>query len=74
MIETAKLPQTGHAAMTTDEVFTQFRQAPEMRHFVKKCYLDEDVLEAARRFYASEEFEALRKLARWHRLTAPSRC
>jgi ubiquinone/menaquinone biosynthesis C-methylase UbiE len=62
---------TGHAAVTTDEVFKQFRQAPEMRDFVKKCYLDEDILEAARRFYVSEEFEAIRELARGHGFSRP---
>jgi len=46
-------------SMTVGEVFKHFRQLPEMRRLVEDCYLDEDILGAAERFYRSEEFSSV---------------
>lgn len=51
--------------MTAGQVFKMFRQMPEMRELVESCYLDEDLIQAAQRFYQSKEFQvtlALHKL------------
>lgn len=45
--------------MTKGELFSRFRQMPEMGKFVEECYLDEDLLQAAKRFYRNEEFQAI---------------
>src|SRR5712692_4820138 len=57
--------------MTTDEVFHQFRRMPEMKDFVEKCYLDEDLARASERFYYSEEFQAVRQIALENSLRTP---
>ncbi|RIK75634.1 SAM-dependent methyltransferase [candidate division KSB1 bacterium] len=42
--------------MTVGQVVECFRQMPEKRQLIEHCYLDENLLLAARRFYGSEEF------------------
>jgi ubiquinone/menaquinone biosynthesis C-methylase UbiE len=44
--------------MTPGEVFKMFRQMPNKRELVEACYLDEDLLKAAHRFYESDEFQS----------------
>jgi ubiquinone/menaquinone biosynthesis C-methylase UbiE len=38
------------------------RQQPELQEFVRQCYYDDPVLDAAERFCASEEWSAIREL------------
>ena len=46
--------------LTAGQVIERFRQMPEMRKLVEDCYYDEDLLYAAKRFYESEEFSAVK--------------
>lgn len=50
--------------MTSGELVRAFRSDPTRRDLVRDCYWDEDVLAAAERFRASEEYEAVRELLR----------
>src|SRR5438067_119536 len=45
--------------ISPSDLFRRFRQMPETRQLVEDCYLDEDLLCAAQRFYGSEEFRAV---------------
>jgi len=42
------------------------RQQPDMREFVRQCYYDDPVVDAALRFCASEEWSAIRELLNKH--------
>jgi SAM-dependent methyltransferase len=46
---------------TAGQVMERFRQMPEMRKLVEDCYYDEDLVRAAKRFYDSEEFSAVKE-------------
>jgi ubiquinone/menaquinone biosynthesis C-methylase UbiE len=59
--------------VSTADLFRRFRRMPDMRQLVEECYLDEDVLCAARRFYASAEFAAVLGYARPRRQPRPPR-
>lgn len=48
--------------MTLDEAIRHLRVTPEYADLVRDAYFDEDVLESARRFAASEEFDETRRL------------
>ncbi len=45
--------------LTAGQIIERYRQMPEMRKLVEDCYLDEDLLHAARRFSESEEFSTV---------------
>jgi ubiquinone/menaquinone biosynthesis C-methylase UbiE len=57
---------------TVGEVIKQFRQSAEMRKLVEDCYLDEDVVAAAKRFYGSEEFQASLEIVRARGIHPPA--
>ena len=57
--------------MTPGQVFKHFRQLPEMRRLVEDCYLDEDILGAAERFYKSEEFSSVIEYISYRGVSAP---
>lgn len=44
--------------MTPGEVIEAFRQIPDRADLIESCYLEADLLRAARRFHGSEEFHA----------------
>ncbi|MBN2305157.1 MAG: methyltransferase domain-containing protein [Anaerolineae bacterium] len=50
--------------LTAGEVMARFRQMPDKQALVRDCYLGEDFLEAAQRFYKSDEFQAILDHAR----------
>ena len=52
-------PMNNEQQITKGELFSRFRRMPEMRKFVEENYLDEDLLQAAKRFYGGEEFQAI---------------
>ena len=58
--------------MRVEEVVVAFRHIPEMRKLVEECYLDEDLLQAAKRFYISEEFRAVMECVFCKGIRAPS--
>ncbi|CAN5150674.1 hypothetical protein BH24GEM2_BH24GEM2_08650 [soil metagenome] len=52
--------------MTSEDVVLMFRNSPERSELVHLAYWDEDVVAAAERFWASEEYQAIRELlSRW---------
>jgi SAM-dependent methyltransferase len=52
--------------MTSEDVVLMFRNSPERSELVDLAYWDEDVVAAADRFWASEEYQAIRELlSRW---------
>jgi len=48
--------------ITYDEAVKWMREQPEQENLVKLCYLDEDNLDAAKRFSVSEEFSTAKQL------------
>ena len=57
--------------VTEAQVVERFRQMPEMRKLVKDCYWDEDFIQAAKRFYRSEEFAAVTEYISYKNVSPP---
>jgi SAM-dependent methyltransferase len=58
----AELVTSPSCSQSWEQAVEWLRQQPDLQEFVRQCYYDDPVLDAAQRFCASEEWSAIREL------------